>query len=137
MADSPGPLLTRTQLAAAVHVTVNVIEGLEKIGALQPTTARPIQYSPADRALAAMLLAARQLGLSGSDLTRIGQAVGPRLRQRPLEWRGYVLVGTQFIELHTWETASQWVNAFGHPLPPTLILPVTITPIESDDLGGG
>lgn len=125
---SPVAMLTRNEFADQLGETVNVVEGLEKTGALQPANphVRPATYTRADIALAQVLLCARDLGLSGATLARIGNACRQRLRALPPNWNGMVVLGDGFVEMHPVDLFPAWVASYGAHFPAAIIIPVAI-----------
>lgn len=128
----PSTYMNRAQFATSLNITRGALDGLEKLGALVPTVARtsgdtrPVAYSTGDLALARVLLAARAVGLSGAELTTIGNSLRSRLRTLPPGWSGFAMTGDGFAELQPADNLPAWVEHWGQSLPPVLILPVRI-----------
>lgn len=133
-ADFPPQASTRTrnEFVAALGISKGALDNLEKLGALSPSVARqpgdtrPVAYTDGDYALAKVLLAARAVGLSGAELTTIGNAIRTRLRALPPRWEGFVAAGDGFAELLPARSLVTWIGDWGTHLPPVLLLPVSI-----------
>lgn len=128
----PSTYMNRAQFAKELGLSRGALDGLEKLGALVPTVAResgdtrPVAYSTGDLALARVLLAARAIGLSGTELTTIGNGLRSRLRTLPPGWTGLAVVGDGFAELQPAANLPAWCEHWGESLPAVLILPVGI-----------